>query len=213
MNLEDQINEHFTRISEGAYSGLFRIELNMLQKPDVGSLTKDFSFHPLIQQLDGMVLDDPNTSNRHVLLRRYPFGGHILYLAHDDNSRVVFPSVASLLDTAEIAKARGLSLPELHPAMTPRPANQDAVSKLIDSLVNDGEIDVALCLIPSMDLFDVSLLTRLASHEDVYLGEAVADEIALRPSATLQSVALICSKHPHPQAANAGVRALKAIAA
>jgi hypothetical protein len=91
--------------------------------------------------------------------------------------------------------------------------DQRAVSGLVRRLVegSDEEIDLAVVFIPSMDLSDSDLLTTLATHDDFFISEAVGDEIAKRPSRALRSVAMLCSKHPHPQAAEAGARALRAI--
>ena len=215
MMLESDIEAYFAKVSTGAYSGLDELELNLLERTAAQSLTEDFSFHPLVRLLDGLLLDDPDTSNHHVLLRRHPFEGHVLYLAHDGDSRIVFPSLARLLDAADEAKKEELFLPELHPEVSPHAMDQAAVSQLVRSLVEgeEEEINAALALIPSMDLSDTDLLAMLAAHEDFYVGEAVGEAIAKRPSGALRPVALLCSKHPHPQAARAGVKALRAIGA
>jgi hypothetical protein len=215
MELPATIDAYFEIVSKGEHSDLYQVELNLLGRVAAQSLTEAFSFHPLVRVLDGLVLDDPNTSNHHILLRRRPFQGHVLYLAHDNNSRVVFSSLAELLHAADAAKASGQFLPELHPLVSPHGMDQKAVSLLVRSLVEgaDEGIDVALALIPSMDLSDKDLLAELVVHEDFFVGEAVGDEIAKRPSSALRQVALLCSKHSHPQAAQAGAKALRAIGA
>jgi hypothetical protein len=213
MKSESDVEAYFARVSTGTYSRLHQLEINLLEQTAAQSLTEDFSFHPLVRHLDGLLLDDPSTSNHHVLLRRHPFEGHVLYLAHDDNSRIVFPSLARLLDAADEAKASGLFLAELHPSLSPNVVDQAAVSHLVRSLVDgaEEEVDAALALIPSMDLSDIDLLVKLAEHEDFYVSEAVGAEIAKRPSGTLRSVALLCTRHTHPQAAQSGAKALRAI--
>ena len=207
------IEAYFAKVETGVYSGLLRLELNLLDRTAAESLTAEFSFHPLVRVLEGLVLDDPDTSNHHVLLRRHPFEGHVLYLVHDDASRIVFSSLAGLIESADRAKAGGLALPDLHPRVSPLALDQGAVSGLVHRLVegSEEELDVALALIPSMDLSDMDLLAKLAAHPDFFVAEAVADQIAGRPSSALRQVALLCSKHPHFQAAAAGERALRAI--
>lgn len=213
MELQASIDAYFEIVSKDEHSGLYQIELNLLGRVAVQSLTETFSFHPLVRDLDGLVLDDPNTSNHHILLRRHPFEGHVLYLAHDGNSKIVFPSLADFLCAADAAKASGQLLSELHPLVSPHEMDQKAVSHLVRSLVQgtDEGVSVALALIPSMDLSDIDLLAELVQHEDFFVGEAVGEAIAQRPSSVLREVALLCSKHPHPQAARAGAKALLAI--
>jgi len=215
MMLQAAIAAHFEAISGGNYSDLHQLEMNLLGPSTAESLTEKFSFHPLVRVLEGLVLDDPNTSNHHILLRRHPFQGHVLYLAHDDDSRVVFSSLAELLHAADAARSSGQFLSELHPVVSPHGMDQKAVSLLVRSLVEgtDEGIGVALALIPSMDLSDTDLLAELAKHEDFFVSEAVGEEIAKRPSSALRKVAVLCSRHPHPQAARAGAKALRAIGA
>lgn len=209
---QEAIHAYFDAVSKGTYSDLYRVEVNLLGPAEAESLTKKFSSHPLVRELDGLVLDDPNTSNHHILLRRYPFEGHVLYLSHDDNSRIVYASLLEFLGAADEAKASSQFLPELHPVVSPHGMDQEALSRLVCGLVETEEgIEVALALIPSMDLSDIDLLANLAKHEDFFVGEAVGEEIAKRPSDTLRQAALLCSKHPHPQTARAGAKALRAI--
>lgn len=215
MEPQESIEAYFEIVSNGDLSNLYQVEVNLLGRGAAQSLTEVLSFHPLVRDLNGLVLDDPNTSNHHILLRRHPFEGHILYLSHDDNSRIVFASLTEFLDAANAAKASGKFLQELHPIMSPHGMDQEAVSLLLRSLVEgpDDRVDVALALIPSMDLSDTYLLEGLVQHKDFFVGEAAGEEIAKRPSSTLRQVALLCSKHPHPQAARAGAKALRAIEA
>jgi hypothetical protein len=213
LNIDSDIESYFAKVATGGYSGLFRFELNLLNRTAAEELTEKFKFHPLVRVLAGLVLDDPNTSSHHVLLHRHPLEGHVLYLTHDDRSRVVFPGLVELLDAAQEAKDQALVVPELHPNVSPHAIDQGALSQLIHSLVEgaEEETDVALALIPSMDLSDTALLEKLAVHEDFYVGEAVGDEIAKRPARVLMPAALLCSRHPHAQAAQAGARAIRAI--
>ncbi|ESK55708.1 MAG: hypothetical protein RR061_09790 [Muribaculaceae bacterium] len=213
MNFQSVIASYFDVISTGNYSNLHQIDLNLLELAASESLTEDFLFHPLIHTFDGLVLDDADTSNHHILLRRSPFEGYILYLSHDDRSKIVFSSLVELLHAADEAKITNKPLSELHPLVSPHEMEQKALSYLVRSLVKetDDDIEIALALIPSMDLLDIELLTELAKHDDFFVAEIVGDEIAKRPFLALQQVALLCSQHPHSQAAKAGVRALQAI--
>ena len=57
-------------------------------------------------------------------------------------------------------------------------ADQPALEALLERCIGHDEIEVALALIPSLDLTGHGMLARLATHEDFFLAEAVADEIA-----------------------------------
>lgn len=196
---ETQIANYFRVLATGGYSGHESLELNFLHEAACKALTEQFSFHPAVSRLDGLILDDSDTSNHHVLLRCHPLRGQILYLAHDGESRVVFPSLASLLSAAERARRDEVTLSETHPELSPLAGNQIELSNTIRELVADEEIDVVLMLIPSMDLNDLVLLSQLATHDDFYVVECVAEEIARRPSWHLREVAQLCAAHRHVQ--------------
>jgi hypothetical protein len=202
---------YFQRVATGHYAGHAALELNLLHSEGAQTITADFRGQPVVTLLDGLVLDDADTSNHHVLLRRAPLEGHVLFLSHDGETRVVFSSLGALLAAADAALADGIALPELHPALAPVPADQPALNALIQHCVDQDEIEVALALIPSLDLAGHDLLSRLAAHEDFFLAEAVGDEIAKRPDPALATVATLCAAHAHPQARNAGQRALRAL--
>lgn len=215
MTSDASVDEYFSKVASGGYSELPELELNLLERASAEWLTGKFAFHPLVRYFNGLVLDDPNTSNHHVLIRVHPFSGQVLYLAHDDDCRVVFSSLAELLAAADAAKLGGRSLPEVHPRNAPPVADQPAISNLVRKLVagTEDELAVALAVIPSMDLTDVALLAELAAHEDFFVAEAVGTEIAKRPARALESVAVLCSRHPHIQAARAGADAVRAVVA
>lgn len=119
MNFQSVIASYFDVISTGNYSNLHQIDLNLLELAASESLTEDFLFHPLIHTFDGLVLDDADTSNHHILLCRSPFEGYILYLSHDDRSKIVFSSLVELLNAADKAKITNKPLSELHPLVSP----------------------------------------------------------------------------------------------
>src|SRR4051812_33384894 len=80
--------KYFDRFEFDRYSGP-EIGLHLLDRAI--EMTQDFrSFHPLVQSMGIVILDDANTSNHHGYITRGPLAGYVLYLVHDDASRVVF---------------------------------------------------------------------------------------------------------------------------
>jgi hypothetical protein len=209
---------YFDQISDGTLTGRGKSEVNLLPLADAIRWTNDFrGFHPIVEVLGGVILDDPNTSNHHVYLSTEPCAGSVLYLCHDGDSYIMFATLASFVNAARLAIERGQYLSDLHPETGVLLADQAALSQLVAALHN-GEFNcdatmVILSLIPSMDLSDLSLLENLARDDDFYIAEAVADAIARRPRRELKRIAMICERHPHSQASRAGVRATSAIAA
>lgn len=94
------LDAYLQRISDGTFSGRWTNEVNLLSRPEVDKLSRLLSSHPIVSRLGGLVLDDPQTSNHHVLLTKGPCAGQVLYLSHDDDSRVVFDSLTELVDAA-----------------------------------------------------------------------------------------------------------------
>ncbi|HEY1136466.1 MAG TPA: hypothetical protein VGE64_03155 [Xanthomonadaceae bacterium] len=204
------IADYFAAVATGDYSARASLELNLLDEASSKSLTEQFGFHPVVSYLDGLVLDDCETSNHHILVRRHPLRGQILYLAHDGESRVVYENLAAMLAAADRARLCGIALSETHPEISPRADDQDALSNMIREFLADEEIELVLMLVPSMSLKDEKLLSELASHDDFYVVEALAGLIAKRPSEDLREIAQRCAAHPHPQAAGAGLKAVRA---
>ncbi|UWE14940.1 hypothetical protein [Herbaspirillum huttiense] len=170
-----------------------------------------FAFHPVVQELHGYVLDDENTSNHHLLITAGPLAGSVFFLSHDDDSRVVFENTADFLDAVGKAETEGLSVTDLHPRLSPVAKDQIALAKFIRELLSRECNDLVVCLLPSLDLADLSLLQLLANDDDFFLGEAVAMEIEKRPSKVLLPVAAICADHRHPQISIPGLRAVRSI--
>lgn len=212
------LTTYFEHIGDGALSGREDLELNLLSIDDAMRWTKDFrGFHPVVSALRGVVLDDANTSDHHVYLALPVCCGVVLHLAHDGESRIVFPSLDAFVTACEQAKESGSPLGSHHPAAAVLLPNQAAAGQLIRELL-DGQDDcdgnaVVLALIPSLDLGDFALMCRLASDDDFYIAEALGDAIAKRPRSDLAPVAELCARHAHSQAAAAGKRALAAIKA
>jgi len=211
MDMAHEVDRYFAHIASGTYADVDDLQLNLLGRTEAELFSEDFEFHPVVMVLDALVLDDPGTSNHHVLLGRSPLEGQVLYLMHDGESRVVFASLEEFLAAADRALAENLVLPEIHPVISPRPADQECLRELVDTLLAGDEIEVVLALIPSLELDDATQLRQLVAHEDFLLGEMVALEIIKRPDALLQELAGLCAAHPHPQVARAGERALRAI--
>ena len=200
-------DEYFDAIDDPLFSAL-----GLLPMEGASELTEAFSGQPIVDELQGLVLDDPDTSDHHLLLGRAPLEGCVLYLAHDGQSRVVFDSLEDFLAAAREAAEQGDDVSDLHPEASPVAHDQPALSDLVHRLLDDGTLtDVVTALIPSLDLSDLVLLERLATDEDFYLGEAVAIEIARRPSRALAPIARMCAAHPHSQVANAGRRAVEQV--
>lgn len=166
----------------------------------------------IVSRLGGYVLDDANTSDHHLLVTNPPLRGSVFFLAHDGDSRVVFDGTATFLNAVRAACDHGIDASEMHPSHSPLAADQKALSFYVQELLLAGDAtDLVVCLIPSMDLRDTELLRRLVRDEDFYLGEAVANAIAQRPSLALEPIAAACVAHVHPQVASAGMRAIKSI--
>ncbi len=201
------LDAYFAVIDSPAFAGL-----GLLPRDAAAALTEDLSGHPVVDALQGQVLDDPDTSNHHLLLDRAPLAGCVLYLTHDGDSRVVFDSLAGFIEAAREAGAQEVDLSDLHPERSPLAGDQQALGDLIRQLLQEETgVDVVTALIPSLDLHDLALLETLARDEDFYLGESVALAIAKRPSRALRQVAALCQAHPHAQVAQAGARALRRI--
>src|ERR1700741_3288127 len=79
---------YFGRSADGSLASLQRIELNLRGPARAVELTTKFlEFHPVVQALNGFVLDDGNTSNHHVYLAGPPLNGMVLFLPHDGDAR------------------------------------------------------------------------------------------------------------------------------
>jgi hypothetical protein len=205
---------YFARVADGRFRNRLHNELNLLDAEVADRISDQMLDHPVIRELGGLVLDDPDTSNFHVCVGWPPLRGQVFYLDHDGDSRVVFTTLEELLAAAEQALATGATLREMHPATSPRAVDPAALALSIEHRVMAGADDgLAEALIPSMELTDLLLLRRLVTDEDFFVAQAIGDAIAARPSGQLLPIAQVLALHPHPQASEAGRRALEAIAA
>lgn len=210
---DEALVAYFGRVRAGAYVERFDAEVHLLDLDDALQLTREFGFHPIVRQFDGLVLDDARTGNHHVLLRHGPLAGQVFHLAHDGEGRVVFPSALHLLAAADRALENGTRLSAAHPAGAPAAPDQAGLAGVMARAMAAGqEGDIVLPLIPSLDLRDLGLLQRLVHTNDFLIVEAVANEIARRPAPELRDIACQCCVHPHAHAARAGRAALRALA-
>jgi len=217
-HVPDDLLEYFTRIADGSFSDHDDVEVNLLPIAEAVRWTNDFrDFHPLVQTLGGVILDDPNTSNHHVYLSQPVFNGAVLFLDHDGDSRIVFRNLPEFLDAARRSIADEVELRTCHPKGGILIDDQTGLNRLIAELYdenNDGDgTDVVLALISSSNLIADGLYERMANDDDFYIAEAIGDTIAHRPRPTLESLAMVCRNHSHPQASRAGERAMAAIKA
>ena len=206
------LTDYFAELARRSEAGQIAEELNLLPAKEAVKLTRMFlEFHPVIQALGGLVLDDPGTSDHHFYVGKSPLKGMVLSLSHDGDTRVVYRSLAEFVAFSQKASEFAQPLEDMHPAQSPLAGDQAALSLFAGQLLEDGEGEALTAVIPSLDLSDGALLQRLAMDEDFYLGEALAMEIEKRPSAALLEVAQLCARHPHSQVADAGRRACNAI--
>ncbi|WP_454690191.1 hypothetical protein [Achromobacter aloeverae] len=212
MDRTAELDVYFERVEIGQYSGRYHNEVNLLTRGKAQKTTELFSGHPTIEALGGFVLDDPETSDHHVFATKSPIAGQILYLSHDGGTRVVFESLTHFVAAVERALEERGFLSDLHPVLSPLCQDQPGLVNFIETLCKDDEgEDVAVQLIPSLDLYDYALLNRMAVADNFFLAEAIAIEIRKRPRPDLLRIAEQCRAHPHAQVAKAGAAAVAAI--
>ena len=158
------LDEYFAVIDAPGFAAL-----GLLPRDRAIDLTEAMRGHPVVDLLQGQVLDDPETSNHHLLLGRAPLTGRVLYLTHDGDSRVVFDSLADFIAAVRQADEQGLDVEELHPDLSPLVDGQPPLGGLIRELLQqESGVDVVLTLIPSLDLGDLALLEALARDDDFF---------------------------------------------
>lgn len=184
---------------------------SLLDSEAVVEQSKIFSFHPVVRELHAYMLDDENTSDHHFLITAEPLAGSVFFLSHDGDSRVVFESTADFLNAVRNAGTQARSVSDFHPLLSPVARDQAALTHLIKGLLLRECNDLVVSLVPSLYLADFPLLRTLVGAPDFFLGEAVAMEIAKRPSRVLLPIAMACAGHGHTQVSSAGSRALRRI--
>lgn len=169
--------------------------------------------HPLMSMLGALVLDETNTSDYHVYLAKPPLQGCIMFLSHDGESRIVYDSPQRFLDAVK-AGTNYSSLEDLHPLHSPIVADQSGLARFIEANLDHDDVDMIMSVaIGCLEVEDTALTRQLATHDDFYVVEALGEAITLRPAPELLGLADLCAAHPHPQAAQAGRRAQRAIEA
>ncbi len=208
------LNAYFHALSLHPQAAQLQQVLGLYEAKASQNAAARLAYHPLVLHLGASVLEDAGSSNHHLLAPQGALTGHVVYLSHDGDSRPVFASWADWLRAAERALQQGCEIAELHPLHSPVAPDQDALAAALQALVAADASDAAVALLPSLNLTEprhAALLQAWALDDDFYLGEALALQIALRPDARLQTLAERCAAHPHPQVAQAGLTALRAL--
>jgi hypothetical protein len=102
----------------------------------------------------------------------------------------VFPTLASYVDAVRCSLSDCCDLRSFHPDGGILIANQDGLHRFIAELYDGAEgdgVDVLLALIPSLNLYDLALLQRMASGSDFY-EQTVAHGAAGRASSEINVV-------------------------
>lgn len=184
----------------------------LLSLAEAIATTEEFrAFHDLAAALGLVFLDDENTSNYHAYITTGPLAGNVLYLSHDGQTRVVFPSLADYMDAVRSAQVQNVGLYEFHPQVPVPAHNQSLLAERIDTLIEEDDEAELLVLIASWDGSHHSLLDKLIRHRNFFVAEAAGDAMANAPRPELLPYARVLSEHDHSQAANAGRRAVAAI--
>lgn len=190
-------------------------DLGLLDMAQSIELSNQFrSFHPIVRDLKGVILDDPGTSNHHVFLGQLPLDGAVLHLSHDGSNRIVFDGIESFIEAANCAADDAMEIEDKHPEHAWIAEDQARLRDLIAALRSstDGE-GILIALLPSLKLSDVDFLSTLATDESFYVAEAVCNEIARRPTADLLPVAELGEQHPHSVVRDAAAKAKERISA
>ncbi len=211
-----ELTEYFAIMSKEPLKTIGkRNDINLLDVDDVIDKSIAFNFHPVIRALGGICLDDSDTSNHHFYLTAPAVRGSILYLCHDDDTRIVYTSMHEFLSAVQASVDDDyFEWDDVHPPASPMLAGQKVLCELAKSAYREGQIETLLAIIPSMDMIenDQVMLRRFATDSDFFITEAIANAIYMRPSPALQILATLCASHKHQQAATAGHNALLAIA-
>lgn len=210
--LPDELVRFFEQAAEAGMHTPSLDSQHLLSAEQAVQWTLSVRDHPIVETLDGVVLDDVETSNHHVYVNAGPLKGAVFFLCHDGDSRIVYASLAEFLSAAIHARCEGELLEGQHPPRSPIAPDQAGLSEWIRQLLTlDNSDELVPLFVPSLDLSDSLLLRELAGDNNFFIAESVAQEIAARPTPQLTEIAELCAQHRHPQASNAGKMALAAI--
>ncbi len=166
------------------------------------------SFHSLVRGLEGIVLDDPGTSDHHVILCVSAVRGAVLYLSHDGTTRIVFKDLDSFWEAINRAADKDEFVEDEHPTMAWVAQDQAGLQGLISKLRSDPAYEeIGPALVPSLSLEDTDFLMGLVDQNSVYIPEAVCREVEARPAAHLLPLIERAEAHPHWMVRNAAIRA------
>ena len=214
QSLPDELVRFFEQAAEAGMHTPSLHSQHLLTPEQSAQWTRSVRGHPIVDALDGVVLDDVETSNHHVYVNAGPLKGAVFFLCHDGNSRIVYGSLVEFLSAAIRARSEGQWLEDQHPLRSPIAVDQAGLSTWIRQLLAlDNWDELVPPFVPSLDLSDSLLLRELASDEDFFVAESVALEISARPTLQLTQIAELCAQHRHPQASRAGKMGLAAIQA
>jgi hypothetical protein len=211
-----RLNDYFDSVETQQPLAAITEALGLLSFQQAARWTEDFrSFHPLVRSLRGIVLDDADTSNHHIVLCASPVKAMVLYLDHGGDSRIVFEDIESFREAAARAGQSGGLLENEHPVHSPPAKDQTGLRNLMSSLRSqpDGGEDVLPPLVPSLDLSDAGFLLSLIDDDDFVVAEAIGRAVALRPAPHLLPVAEACERSSHAMVRTAGAMARATIAA
>lgn len=205
-NLSNKLEAYFNDVAE---KGDLAQAFGLLPAQAVIQKTLEFrAFHPLVWSLHGIILDDPNTSDHHVMLCVAGVRGAVMHLCHDGTTRIVFKCTNSFLEAVGRAADEGGFVEDEHPTMAWVADEQDGLQDLISSLRNHVDYDdIGPALVPSLNLKNVEFLANLVEQDSVYVAEAVCREIEIRPAEHLMPVLERAGVHHHWMVRNASIRA------
>ena len=213
----EDLKRYFANIASGQFTGHSRTAgLNLLAPASVAKQTTEFrDFHPLVRELDLLLLDDPNTSDYHCYVPDLPSPGTVLFISHDGHQpKIVFSSLDELLVAANQARETGVWLEELHQKLTTECPAQERLDGLIRQLFDENVEEaegVLHFLISHSNLNLTDAFVEIASDPDFNFGETIANRILEIPSKFLLPIANACTKNPSQNVAEAGERAVAAI--
>lgn len=138
----DELLRYFEQASDAGMYTQARHSQHLLRPEDAASHTHLIRYHPIVEVLGGIVLDDMQTSNHHLYISVGPLCGAVFFLSHDGDSRVVYSSLPTFLAAAVSACDQEQILEDIHPAHSPMASDQPGLSAWITDLLTLEQADV-----------------------------------------------------------------------